>query len=118
MKNVRVVLTIEHRLQAQLVKQALASYGGYEVVGESTDTVQVMALISQKEPDAWIHSWAEGPELQATLSHLYALHPELTVVRISPDESAGYVQVQIRSLAKLANLLNSAISDRNFEPVS
>ena len=99
-----VVLTIEHQLHLQLLKRFLLTCPGFELVGESSDPLTAMALIVQKKPAIWMHSWEEGPELQAFLSHVYACTPEIAVVRISPNESAAFLQVQISSLDGLLNL--------------
>ena len=118
MRRIRVLSTIEHLMQAQLIRHYLDACEDIEMVAESIDPIEVMALVAQIKPDVWIHSWEEGPQLQATLSHLYALNPALTVVRVNPQESAGYVQVQVSSLDSLAAILHSTVRDQDFHQVS
>lgn len=101
MTSTRVVLTIEHKLHDDLLKHLLCGGQGFEIVGEATDPIGAMALIAQAKPDVWIHSWDEGPELQATLSHIYATNPGIAVIRISPNEPAGFLQMQVNSLTSL-----------------
>jgi DNA-binding NarL/FixJ family response regulator len=101
MKKTRVLLTVEQQLHAQLLKKALASCDELEVVGEATDVIQCMMLIASTKPHVWIHSWDDGPDLTSVLSHIYSFDPSLSVIRISPDESAGFIQMQIHSLPEL-----------------
>lgn len=101
MTPTRIVLTIDHQLHAQLLKHAFSSSPTLEVVGEATHVIECMILIADKNPHLWIHSWDEGPELEAVLSHVYASHPYLSVIRISPNEPAGYFQTRLNSLSDL-----------------
>lgn len=104
MKSTRVVLSIEPQLHHQLIEHLLSTAAGFEIVGRSTDPVWVLATIARTRPELWIHSWEEGPELQAILSHVYSTAPDIAVVRISPDEAAGFIQMRLSSLSSLLNL--------------
>ncbi|QEG42522.1 helix-turn-helix domain-containing protein [Roseimaritima ulvae] len=100
----RVLLTVDQPLHAQLLKHAFATCPDLELVGEATEVIECMQKMVSKKPHLWIHSWDEGPELQAVLSHVYDSQPSLSVIRISLNEPAGYIQMQVRSLADLLKL--------------
>ena len=104
MNLTRVLLSIEHQLHAQLLKNALSSRNDVEVVGETKGIVDSLMLIAAKKPDLWIHSWDESSLPPAAFSHAYSLHPNLAVMRINPDEPAGLLQLQISSLAQLIDV--------------
>ena len=104
MNRTRVLLTVEHQLHSQLLKHTLKSCPEIELVGEASGIIECMTLIAGKKPHLWIHSWDESPELGSVLSHIYSFHPSLSVIRISPNESAGYIQMQINSLSDLLML--------------
>ena len=104
MNLTRVLLSIEHQLQAQLLKNTLLSRDDVELVGETKGLVDSLMLIAAEKPDLWIHSWDESDQPVAALSHAYSIHPELAVIRINPDEPAGFLQLQISSLAQLIDV--------------
>jgi hypothetical protein len=97
----RVLLSIEHQLHAQLLKNALQTRNDVELVGETKGLVDSLMLTAAKKPDLWIHSWEDNADRSAALSHAYTIHPELAVMRINPDEPAGFLQLPISSLAQL-----------------
>ncbi|TWU39737.1 helix-turn-helix domain-containing protein [Novipirellula artificiosorum] len=103
MDKTRIMLTVGHPLHAQLIKHALATRSDLELAGEATDVIDCMKLISAMHPHVWIHSWDEGPELSAVQSHIYSFHSSLSIIRINPDEPAGYIQLQVNSLPELLN---------------
>jgi chemotaxis response regulator CheB len=108
MNTTRILLSIEHQLQAQLLKRSLESEPGLELIGEANNAVEILMQIEAAKPDLWIHSWEQSPELEGVLSHAYSCQPDLVVVRISPNESSGYAQLQINSLAKLQAFAKSS----------
>ena len=118
MNLTRVLLSIEHQLQAQLLKNALLSRSDVELVGETKGVVDSLMLIAAKKPDLWIHSWEEGSEPSAAFSHAYSIHPSLAVLRIHPDEPAGFLQFPISSLSQLlevATRTRPILSQSTFE---
>jgi hypothetical protein len=101
MNRSKVLLTVEQQLHAQLLQHALDACPELELIGEAYDLIECMTAIAFEKPDVWIHSWDEGPELSAALSHIYSLNPNLAVIRVCPNESAGYLQMRIHSLSDL-----------------
>lgn len=104
MNPTRVLLSIEQQLHAQLLKSALLSRSDVELVGETRGLIDSLMLIAAKKPDLWIHSWEEGSESSAAFSHAYNIHPSLAVLRIHPDEPAGFLQFHISSLSQLLDV--------------
>jgi hypothetical protein len=43
--------------------------------------------------------------LQAMLSHVYSCDPSISVIRIDPNDPAGYLQVPVNSMASLLTFL-------------
>lgn len=97
----RVLLSIEHQLHSQLLKNALFSRNDVELVGETKGMIDSLMLIAAEKPDLWIHSWSEESEPSAAMSHAFSLHPGLAVMRVNPDEPNGVLQLQINSLPQL-----------------
>ena len=101
MTTTRVLLTIEQRLQSELLKRSLESQPDFELVGEAHDFVDSLTLMAATQPHVWIHSWESGPELEAMLSHVHAQFPDLSIIRINPDEPVGYFHRQASSFSEL-----------------
>ena len=108
MSATRVLLTTNRQLHADMFRSALAAVQDLQVVGEATEVIDCLAQISAKRPDVWIHTWPEGPELRAVLSHIYAAHPRVMVVRVDPDESSGFAEMQVSSLEDLVRITRDA----------
>lgn len=111
MEKTRVLLSVEHQLYAQLLKNAFASCHDLELVGEATGSTECMMLIASRKPHVWVHSWDDCPDLASVLSHIYSFRPSLSVIRINPNEPAGYIQIRINSLPEL---LKHATSTREL----
>ncbi len=106
MNTTRVALTIDRCLHFDLLKNSLAARPDVEVVGECIGMVDTLMLIASTRPDLWIHSWDEGDDLNAALSHLLSIHPSLAVMRVHPDEPAGCLQLQVHSISQLFEIAN------------
>ena len=106
MTTTRVLLTIEQHLDSELLKRALKMQPEVEVVGEAIEVIDCMHQIANTNVDVWLHSWDQGPELEAVLSHVYSVRPDLLVIRVSPNEAAGYFQRQINSIPELLECLS------------
>tara|TARA_R110002049_G_scaffold285698_3_gene466864 strand:+ start:8094 stop:8486 length:393 start_codon:yes stop_codon:yes gene_type:complete len=112
-KKTRVLLGTPEGLQSQLLVEALRDQQDVELVGHVSDPVATLISIARTKPDVWIHGWEEGPELQAMLSHVYSCDSSISVVRIDPNDAAGYVQVPVNSMASLLSFIRQG---RQLEP--
>lgn len=101
MRKTRILLSVDEQLPAQLLKQAFASCDYLELIGEVTDVIDTLVCIRNAKPDLWVHSLAQGDELEALLSHAYSCHPSLIAVRVVPSETSGFAQIRIDSIANL-----------------
>ena len=107
MDKTRILLTVEHQLQSQLLSSLLSSLDRVEIVGEANEVIDILRHIERKKPHIWMHSWEQGPALEAVLSHVGFEQSELAVIRMAPDEVTGFFQVQNNSLADLLRLAQS-----------
>ena len=105
MTKTRVLLGTPNGLQSQILVETLRNQKDVELVGHVSDPVATLVTITRAKPDVWIHSWKEGPELQAMLSHVYSCDPSISVIRIDPNDPAGYLQVPVNSMASLLTFL-------------
>jgi hypothetical protein len=101
MSTTRILLSVEARLQAELLDRFLSSVANFEMVGEAHSVIEILMLLDLRKPDLWIHSWEQGPALEGVLSHVYSCCPNLAVVRVAPNEMTGFAEVQINSVANL-----------------
>ena len=101
MNLTRVLLSIEHQLHAQLLKNLLLSRDNVELIGETKGLVDSLMLIAAHKPDLWIHSFDGATDSSSALSHAHSLHPSLAVLRVDTDEPAGLLQLQVNSLSEL-----------------
>lgn len=99
--NQKILLSIESLTFRELMRQSLECQPKIEIVGESCNYIECLAIISSHQPQIWIHSAEEGPDLKAAVDRAYELSPQLVVVRVNPEESAGYLQVRLESLADM-----------------
>lgn len=112
MKEVRVLMSVEHLLQSQLIEHALRKAPELKVVGQAHTVVDILHQIRVNQPDIWIHSWDQGTSLQAVLSHIDGLCSDLLVIRIAPDEEGGVAQIRVDSIDHLLDLACS----RSLQP--
>ncbi|WP_182871047.1 hypothetical protein [Stieleria mannarensis] len=101
MEKTRILLTIDQQLQSQLLHSLLGSMEQVELVGETTEVIDILKMIRTERPHVWIHSWEQGERLEGVLSHVYSESSNLAVLRINLNELTGIYQVQINSLADL-----------------
>ncbi|WP_145083316.1 response regulator [Aureliella helgolandensis] len=104
MNRIRVLLSIEQQLCQQVLRYDIEQHSDTEVIGESCNFFECLALIDQHQPQLWIHSWSDGPELSAVLSHALEMAPNLRIVHFNPAESAGILQVRVNSLSDMLGL--------------
>lgn len=101
MEKVRVLLSVRQQLHAQLLRYFFSSNDGFELIGEAEAAIDILMMLDVHKPNLWIHSWEPGSAIEGMLSHIYVSHPDLSIVRMSPDELTGFAQHPINSIAEL-----------------
>ena len=104
-KKTKVLLGTPDGLQTQILLAALRDQRDVEIVGRGSDSMTTLITIARTKPDVWIHGREEGAALQAFLSHVYSCHPSITVIRIDPNDPAGYLQVPVHSMGSLLSFI-------------
>ena len=105
-KQTRVLLSIEPQLCKELLRQSLANYTDVEVVGESCNFIECLALIAQRQVHVWIHSSENSPDLNLMHSRAYEIAPELVIVRVNSQDPVATLQVQVNSVCELLDFTN------------
>ena len=100
-KQTKVLLSIEPQICKELLRQSLASYVDVEIVGESCNYIECLALIAQRHVHVWIHASESGPDLNAMHSRAYEIAPELVIVRVNSKDPTATLQVQVNSVCDL-----------------
>ena len=114
MISTRVLLSIEQQLCRQLLQHACDRHPEVEVVGQSSNVIEILALMDQFKPHVFIHSWDDGPDYRAFLSHAHEIVPDLVIVQFDPDNTCGYLQVPVKSIGSL--LTYACTFAENVEP--
>jgi hypothetical protein len=116
MNTTKILISVEQRLERQLIEYSLDRYSDVEIVGRSLNVIEIMALIVQRKPHVWIHSLSDGTDLRKIRSHIYAIAPELVIANVDPNEPCGYLQVPINSIDELVShaIRFSESSDTTF----
>lgn len=107
MNETRVLLSIEGCLEQQLIVHSLERLNGVKIVGQSTNAIETLALIVQRKPHLWIHSFKDASEYGAVHAFVQELAPELlTAVIQSGDSTAprSYLQVPVKSIGEIVSL--------------
>ncbi len=107
----KILLSIGPLTFRELLRQQLASQPKVEIIGESCNYIECLTSIAQHQPQLWIHSAPEGPDLKAAIDRAYELSPQLMVVRITPQEPGAYLQVRLESLDKLLAFVEPTSSE-------
>lgn len=100
-KPTRVLLSIEPQLCKELLKQSLANYAEVEIVGESCNYIECLALLAQRQTHVWIHSSEASLDLNVMHLRAYEIAPELVIVRVNSQDAAATLQVQVNSVSEL-----------------
>ena len=97
----RVLIADDHRLILDSVRRALQEDGGFEVVGETQDGAQVVALVEETDPElVLLDVRLPGRTGLECLSELRRRRPELDVVMLSASTSGELVDEALRLGAK------------------
>ncbi|MEI2768854.1 MAG: hypothetical protein V9E86_10315 [Nitrosomonas sp.] len=74
-------------------------------MGQSCSFIECLALIDQHQPHIWIHSSSDTPDLRAAVTRAYELAPQIAIVRVNPDEAAGFLQLRMESVFDILGLV-------------
>lgn len=106
-KSSRILLSIEHRLWNELLHYTFEDHSEVQVVGESSDALECLALIVQKNPTIWIHSLPDdGDDLKLLEARALEVAPELVIVRVDPREPVSHMRVPVKSVSHMLTIAN------------
>jgi DNA-binding NarL/FixJ family response regulator len=94
---VRVLIADDHRLMVEGTKQALERAGGFEVVGEAVNGVQVLPLIRRLKPQLVLLD-LRMPQMDGLecLSKIRKEHPDIKVAILSVSQEPDTIQSALR----------------------
>ncbi len=93
----RVVIADDHRLMLDGIRRALEADGGFEVVGETQDGMQVLPLVSDTKPDLVLLD-VRMPHMDglACLDEIHKRYPEMKIVMLSASTSPELIETALR----------------------
>jgi DNA-binding NarL/FixJ family response regulator len=94
---VRVLIADDHRLMVEGTKQALERAGGFEVVGEAVNGVQVLPLIRRLKPQLVLLD-LRMPQMDGLecLSKIRKEHPDIKVAILSVSQEPDTIQSALK----------------------
>jgi NarL family two-component system response regulator LiaR len=94
---VRVLIADDHRLMVEGTKQALQRAGGFEVVGEAVNGVQVLPLVRRLKPDLVLLD-LRMPQMDGLtcLSKIRKEFPDLKVAMLSVSQDPELIQTALK----------------------
>jgi DNA-binding NarL/FixJ family response regulator len=109
--SIRTLLADDHTMFRQGLAKLLASYGGVEVVGETTNDEGAVALAREKKPDVVIMQVQMPPErAKENLKRMREVSPPPKVVIVTMFEDPRYVR-ELMSVGASAYLIKSASAE-------
>ena len=107
----RVVLADDHRLLLDGIRKTLEADGGFEVVGETQDGGEVLAIVARTSPDLVLLD-VRMPHMDglACLDEIVRRFPNIKVVMLSASTSPELVAAALRRGA-------SAYLTKNVDPI-
>jgi hypothetical protein len=105
-KPTRVLLSIEPQMCKELIRHNLAGHADVEIVGESCNYIECLALLAQQQVHVWIHSSENDSDLAAMQTRAYEIAPELVIVRVNSEDPMATLQVQVSSMIELLDFTN------------
>ncbi len=103
MNHVRVLISVEQQLERELIQYSLDRYSDVEIVGRSLNAIEIMAMIAQRKPHVWIHSFGDGTDFRMIRSHVCTIAPELIIASVNPDDPCGFLQIPVSSIDDLVS---------------
>ncbi len=93
----RVLIADDHRLMLDGVRRALESDGGFEIVGETMNGTEVVALVGRTQPELVLLD-VRMPQMDglACLDEITRRYPEVRVVMLSASTSQDLVESALR----------------------
>jgi len=94
---VRVLIADDHRLMVEGTKQALERAGGFEVVGEAVNGVQVLPLVRRLKPDLVLLD-LRMPQMDglACLAKIRKEFPDLKVAILSVSQDPALIETALK----------------------
>jgi NarL family two-component system response regulator LiaR len=94
---VRVLIADDHRLMVEGTKQALQRAGGFEVVGEAVNGVQVLPLVRRLKPDLVLLD-LRMPQMDGLtcLSKIRKEFPDVKVAMLSVSQDPELIQTALK----------------------
>ena len=87
--KIRIVLAHRRRMLRELLQRVLSRQPDLEIVGQSTDPIDLLLAVSRSEADVVILDEANSRGLR---SHLLAEFPHLTLLDLSSDGEVAVVE--------------------------
>ena len=95
---IRVVLVDDHDIVREGVRQVLQSDGGFDVVGEASDSVRALDVALRERPDVvLLDITLPGESGLVVLQRLRLQLPNTRVLVLSVHDDAEYVMESVRS---------------------
>ena len=97
MKALRVLIADDHRLMVEGTKQALERAGGFEVVGEAVNGVQVLPLVRRLKPDLVLLD-LRMPQMDGLtcLAKIRKEFPDVKVAILSVSQDPELIQTALK----------------------
>jgi len=94
---VRVLVADDHRLMVEGTKQALERAGGFEVVGEAVNGVQVLPLVRRLKPELVLLD-LRMPQMDGLtcLAKIRKEFPDVKVAILSVSQDPGLIQTALK----------------------
>ncbi len=109
--SIRTLLADDHTMFRQGLAKLLASYGGVEVVGETTNDEGALALAQENKPDVVIMEVQMPPErAKENLKRMREVSPPPKVIIVTMFEEPRYV-IELMSVGASAYLIKSASAE-------
>jgi DNA-binding NarL/FixJ family response regulator len=95
--RLRVLIADDHRLMVEGTKQALERAGGFEVVGEAVNGVQVLPLVRRLKPDLVLLD-LRMPQMDgiACLTKIRKEFPDMKVAILSVSQDPEVIQTALK----------------------
>ena len=101
-------MSVEHRLQAEILKETLAQTGEFELIAQTGSVGEILKWIELERPHLWICCWEQNQSFEDVLSNVAAVDPDLAIVRFAPNQLTGIAQRPIHSVTSLLDFARSS----------